>query len=378
MSTRVGSHRRSRRRLGVIVVGTALALVGGVWGGVALAAGDKPTQPVCVPGTLGPDGHFVIDCAVPVPSASTVTVPVPTTVTQTVTGAPSPSSSSPSSTPPSGTPKPSTSTPTSTPTGTPTKTTSTPPSTPAGGCMAKPSACGWPDQTNTGVPAGKTLQVRQGDVTVSTPGTVLDGLDIRGCLIINADNVTVRNSRIGAGGGCTWYVVRSFGRSNVVIEDTEIVLSGWETKGIAFDGYTARRVWFHGGADCAHMGNNVTIVDSFCDIPAGGPADGPHYDGFQSDGGRNLVMRHNTIRVPYAQTSAILMSTNTSPITDVTIVDNLVAGGGYSIYCGTDTGGAVRGTLTFSGNVVAKTFFSSGGRWGPTTSCPTSGWRWDS
>lgn len=243
--------------------------------------------------------------------------------------------------------------------------------------MPTPSRCGWPDATNTGVPKGTVLTTWNGDRTVTVAGTVINGLNITGCLIINANNVTVRNSRIGTDGDCGDYVVRSFNRSGVLIEDTEIVLGGNETKGIAFDGYTARRVWFHGGSDCAHMGANVLVEDSFCDIPAGGPADGPHYDGFQSDGGRNIVIRHNTIRVPYAQTSAILMSTNTSPITDVTIVNNLVAGGGYSIYCGTDSGGDVRGKLTFSGNVIAKTYFSKGGYWGPTTHCPASGWRYD-
>lgn len=172
-------------------------------------------------------------------------------------------------------------------------------------------------------------------------------------------------------------MVRSFNRTGILIEDTEIVLGGWETKGIAFDGYTARRVWFHGGSDCAHMSNAAQVIDSFCDIPAGGPQDGPHYDGFQSDGGRDLVINHNTIKMPYGQTSAILMSTNTSPITNATITNNLVAGGGYTIYCGTDSGGPVRGTLTFSGNVVSKMFFSKGGYWGPTTSCPATGWRYD-
>ena len=90
------------------------------------------------------------------------------------------------------------------------------------------------------------------------------------------------------------------------------------------------------------MGGNVTIQDSLCTV---GPdkdgdgwadagfscSDGPHYDGFQSDGGNNIKLIHNTIRVPCGQTSAILMSTNTSGIRDVTIQNNLMAGGGYKM-----------------------------------------------
>jgi hypothetical protein len=167
--------------------------------------------------------------------------------------------------------------------------------------------------------------------------------------------------------------------ANLLVDRVDINMAGQlDGKAIAFDGYTLRRAHIHGGSDCGHFGENVVIEDTFCEIPAGGPQDGPHYDGYQSDGGRNIRINHNTIRVPYSQTSAILMSTNTSPIRDVTITNNLVAGGGYSIYCGTGQGGPVLGSFTFSGNVVARTYFPNGGFWGPETECPASGWRWDS
>jgi len=361
-------HALSRREKALSLGLIASLLLG--FGGAAYAAVAGSYTHQCLVADKA-NGGINIDCdpiaagtPTPTPSATQAASPSPSpTVPPSPTVAPTTTTAAPTTPPASPTPSPSTSTPTPSPTQT--------------GCMPRPSACGWPDATNTGVPAGTALTVHQGDRTVNVAGTVIDGLDIRGCLIINANNVTIRNSRIGAGGDCEHYVVRSFNRSGVVIEDVEIVLTGWETKGIAFDGYTARRVWFHGGSDCAHTGTNVVIVDSFCDIPAGGPADGPHFDGFQSDGGRNITLRHNTIRVPYAQTSAILMSTNTSPIRDVSIVDNLMAGGGWTVYCGTSTGGPVLGTLTFSGNVIARTYFPKGGYWGPATECPASGWRWD-
>lgn len=375
-----GSHTRPLSQRILLWTAVVLLIFGTVFGlqatgafasslSQALLPAPYPVQ--CVPGTVDAAGNLQISCSGLTPVTTTVTVtdtvtvtaPAPTTPPATTPATTTPPTSTPPTTPPATTPAPTTPAPSTT--------------APADACMPKPSACGWPDASNTGVPKGTVLTTWSGDRTVTVAGTVINGLNITGCLIINANNVTVRNSRIGTGGGCSDYVVRSFNRTGTLIEDTEIVLGGNETKGIAFDGYTARRVWFHGGSDCAHMGLNVLIEDSFCDIPAGGPADGPHYDGFQSDGGRNIVIRHNTIRVPYSQTSAILMSTNTSPITDVTIVNNLVAGGGYAIYCGTDSGGDVRGTLTFFGNVIAKTYFSRGGYWGPTTHCPATGWRWD-
>jgi hypothetical protein len=236
--------------------------------------------------------------------------------------------------------------------------------------MARPSACGWPDETNTGVPRGVTLTPHQGDLTVTQAGTVIDRMDLRGCLIIKADNVTVRNSRIGQGGGCEYYVVQSFDRSGILIEDSEIVLTGMNTKGIAFDGYTARRVWFHGGADCAHAGRDVVIEHSFCDIRAGQNLRDYHIDGFQDVDAGNIVIRHNTVRVPYSQTAAILMPDSDN----VTIVDNLVAGGGWSIYCPRAHGA----TVVFTGNRVSRMYYPKGGHWGPADHCPAgTGNVWD-
>jgi hypothetical protein len=356
----------------------ALCLIAAL-GGTALAADARAQaaaaarQQLCTV-TDKANGGQVLDCdpvaaPTPTPTASPTVSPTasPTASTSpTVTPTPSPSTSSPTVTP--------SPTVTASPTISPTQST---------GCMPRPSACGWPDESNTG--ARGTMTVVNGSVTLSTPGQVYSGRDVRGCIRVTAKNVTIRNVKVTCSASYA-IAVNAGSASNpwnaadagLLVEDVEIDMAGQlEGKGIAFDGYTARRVWFHGGSDCAHFGVNVVVEDSFCNIPAGGPNDGPHYDGLQSDGGRNITIRHNTIRVPYGQTSAILMSTNTSPIRDVSIVDNLVAGGGYTIYCGTGAGGPVLGSFTFSGNRVARTYFARGGYWGPETMCPASGWMWD-
>ncbi len=363
-----------RERIRRLTLPVAAAVVAAVVSGGAVAAAFQAAQPqaLCpagVPVVIYPGDPLTYGCGEPTPSETVTPTVQPTT--------PAPTTAAPTTAPPATTAPPSTTQPVA--------TTSSPTPTGPVSCMSQPSACGWPDATNTG-PTGP-LTVRSSGLTISTAGAVVQNLDIRGCVTVLARNVTIRNSRITCSAPYAVSVRAGDPRvdngwqaadANLLLEDVEIDFAGQrDGKMIAFSGYTARRVWFHGGSDCAHFGVNVTVEDSFCDIPAGGPTDGPHYDGLQSDGGRNIVIRHNTIRVPYSQTSAILMSTNTSPIADVAIVDNLVAGGGYSIYCGTDSGGAVRGTFTFGGNVVSRMFFPRGGYWGPTTSCPASGWRWD-
>jgi hypothetical protein len=247
-------------------------------------------------------------------------------------------------------------------------------------CMADASACGYADVESTGVPPGTPLTAASGVVTLSTPGQVYENKLLTGMISVTAPNVTIRNVKLVTTDAS--YGISTFGWQNntagLVVENVEIDLNGrLATKGIAFDNYTARRVFFHNGSDCAHFGNNVVIEDSLCvtgpDTNSDGWPDstgfcsGPeHFDGFQSDGGANIRLRHNTIRVPCSQTSAILMSTNTSAIRDVTIADNLMAGGGYTLYC---NAGPDVPNETVTGNRFARTWYAKSGRWGPTTGC---------
>lgn len=248
--------------------------------------------------------------------------------------------------------------------------------------MPTPSRCGWPDATNTGVPLVKLLTVRQGNLTVNQTGAVLDGLDIRGCVTVTARNVTIRNSRITCSDFIAVKVWTGTGSdpgndptANLLIEDTDIVLGGLGDNAIAWGGYTMRRVHISGGSDCASANNRVLIEDSFCDIPGSAGQDagangGPHVDGIQETGSaKDVTIRHNTIRNPYITVSAIIMNGGTS---NIRIVDNLLAGGGFTIYCPPSAALAA-----FSGNVISKMYYSRGGSFGPTTGCPSTGWRYD-
>src|SRR6266851_8418321 len=81
-------------------------------------------------------------------------------------------------------------------------------------CTAVPSACGYPDATNSGVPAGTTLlavpgqvssgpgwhYVTSGYVAVTGAGAVLSGLYIPYNVDITASGVTIKNSRIVTSG----------------------------------------------------------------------------------------------------------------------------------------------------------------------------------
>jgi hypothetical protein len=249
-------------------------------------------------------------------------------------------------------------------------------------CMPDPSACGFPDVESTGVLPGVPREAVNSDVSLATPGQVYENKTVTGTISVTAANVTIRNVKLIMDPGSD-YGIQAFsfssGVSNLVVEDSEIDLNGnFNSKGIAFDHYTLRRVFMHNGSDCAHTEHDVVIEDSLCALGPDANSDGwpdneswcdgpEHRDGFQSDGGDGLTFRHNTIRNNCDETSAILMSTNTSPIANVSITNNLLAGGGYTLYCNADGGDVPNETVT--GNRFSKVFHRDSGFWGPITGC---------
>jgi hypothetical protein len=212
-------------------------------------------------------------------------------------------------------------------------------------------------------------------------GAVITNTDITGCLYVGGVNVTVKNSRINTGGQC-YYAVRngvvgSEGDwSGLNISDTEVRLSALNgAYGVSYDNYTLTRVKFtesagNPGADCMYAGKNVLVQDTYCQLglySGDNFAPGaPHFDAISSSGGAGpIVIRHNTLLNPNPQNAAILMSTNDGPIANVTIDNNLVSGGNFTVYCGTDSGGNVTGTNVFINNRFKRGAY----RFGPTTHC---------
>jgi hypothetical protein len=325
-----------------------------------------------------------------------VTTPPPTT-TPPVTTRP-PTSAPPTTTVPPTTTRPPVTTTTTVPPTTPPVTTPPPTTSPpaqTNNCMPVPHLCGFPDTTNTGTHG--TLTALNSNVILSVPGEVLENRDVHGCITVKAANVVIRNVRVSCGGNYVIAINAGTGsdpwfapNANTLIQDVEINHMGTvDGKGIAFEGYHANRVYYHNGADCFHVQRNILVENSYCVIGLDGGGDAfctmsdAHWDGIQSDEGDVIVLRHNTIRNPCKQTSAILMSTNTLPIGHVTIEGNLMAGGGWTVYCGTGEGGPTFGPEIFRDNRISRSYYhwppgtdhtsgDVGGYYGPMTSCNAS------
>lgn len=278
------------RRLAAVLAAAALLLTGA---GVAVGQSAAPQAVSCS------YSASVLTCPVP---QVTVRATVRTTVRTTVTATPTTASS----------------------------TSSTPPAA-------------FPDASNTGVPAGTALTAYTGPMTITTTGAVIDSKLITGGLAIRATGVTVKNSK----------VVGSIDADNggsVAILDTEIDNGHSSVAGVTQDNVTMRRVNVHGGRQSVTCGSNCDIQDSWLH---GQTADDPswHDNGYISNGGSNVLLRHNSIACEGANpvcTGPVALFGDFAPISNVTIDGNLILStsqsgtlvGAYCLYGGADPGKA--------------------------------------
>ena len=100
--------------------------------------------------------------------------------------------------------------------------------------------------------AGHALTPVSGNVTLSTPGQVYENKLVTGSITVTAPDVTIRNVKIVM---TDLYGIRALGGP---VERPGLARRGLRDRhgrpvrnnGIAFNGYTARRVFFHNGSDC--------------------------------------------------------------------------------------------------------------------------------
>jgi hypothetical protein len=189
-----------------------------------------------------------------------------------------------------------------------------------------PPTGGFPDASNTGVPAGTTLTPSSG-MNVTVANTVIDAQLINGTVTIDAPNVVIKRSKF-IGTGDWGILVRS---GSVRLEDSEIA-GRYTTAGLGFDNWTAIRCNIHGMPDDGFkLGDNVLLQDSW--LHDWNTEQGAHADGGQVQNGiRNSIVRHNSIDV--VGNSALFIAPDLGPSTNgpLLIEDNLLGGGNYTLY----------------------------------------------
>jgi hypothetical protein len=209
------------------------------------------------------------------------------------------------------------------------RTPANPTPTPGNNCQANPGACGFPNALSTGPTAPLTISAR---TQFTTAGETIANARITGCVEVRANNVTFRNVEFAANGSCFWRI-QNFSTGLQII-DSFISCAGSNNNGIGSSGLSLLRVEITGCENGLNVAGTTTVTDSWIhDLTT---ANGAHTDGAQfNQGASDILFQHNTIVMPTpGSTSAIIMwDEGGAQNARVTIANNLLTGGTYTIYC---------------------------------------------
>nr|WP_246496997.1 DUF4082 domain-containing protein [Sphaerisporangium rubeum] len=305
----------------------------------SLTPSQTPTLPSETP--TAPDATPSLPSETPTAPSATPTRTRTPSATPTFTRTPKPSPTETKD--PSPTPAP------------PTKTSSPPPTR------------GFPGAGDTGVPAGVTLKESK-SITVTKDGTVIDAMEVRGEINVDANDVVIKNTRVAAAPG-QWGIIQRQGRSGLVVENSEIFGNGKDQTqfGIINQGgdLTVRR------ADIHTISNGILTDQGL--IEGNYLHDPKYFSGDHTDmimctsgppSGAKLVIRGNTVINNLDQTGAIALFQDFGVVRNVTVEGNFLAGGGYSLYAGAGSKG-VSSNIKVIGNVFSKDVWAKGGYHGP-------------
>lgn len=232
----------------------------------------------------------------------------------------------------------------------------------------------WPDASNSGVPAGTSLTLHNSDITLSTPGQVIENLDIRGAIIVRAPGCVARNCKVSGWSVFAVFVDTPAETGTPFLLDHCTILAGATTGGTSMTNSNFHAIGcdISGAENGFDVTHDVLIQDCFIhDLYNAGES---HSDGIQMSGSpHDVVIRHNhiissgldSLGVVSGGTSCIIMPPQSSgPSTNITIDNNRFAWGAFALY-GPQGG---KGTnVTVTNNNFDTTFQPQCGQFGPWT-----------
>lgn len=235
-------------------------------------------------------------------------------------------------------------------------------------CAARPSLCGYPDETNTGPVKGTVLKRVPQDVAsgegwaweadrarlrITGPDVTLEGVEVRGQVVIDAPNATLRNSKVLACNVDAIVAVRAgrpadgYDADGARVENNLLGCDGpidqRADRGVS-DVYGEARRMVVRQNNIWNVSNGVTVEreglvqgNFVHDL---GHKPGDHHSGLSNHGGAtNVVFDLNTVLLSQEGVSGpIVVYSDFAPARNVTISRNLVSGGSYCFYGG-ESGG---------------------------------------
>src|SRR5258708_3451947 len=119
--------------------------------------------------------------------------------------------------------------------------------------IVDPARFGMPDATTAGVPAGTTLKAYTGPMTITTPGTGIEGMIIDGTLQVTAANVTIKNCIVQNYG---WWGIDAENAPNITVQNCDFTASASKDTNAAILGSGTFI-----GNDIGHSENGIVLTD---------------------------------------------------------------------------------------------------------------------
>lgn len=209
-----------------------------------------------------------------------------------------------------------------------------------------------PSASNTGVPTGKVLTL-SGGLRITADNSYISGLDIRGCVDVEANNVVIVNSRITCTSGRT-VVKLADGKTNLTIRDSDLNGGGTAPKTLyGAHGVTLLRNDISNAKDGPRVGSGFTMIGNWVhDLNRIGDW---HVDGVQTMGAQDVVIRGNSFEVYNSSTqqlmnSVFMLGTEVGPtLKNILVEDNYMNGGVCAINIRADA--RITGGVVFRSNV---------------------------
>jgi hypothetical protein len=245
--------------------------------------------------------------------------------------------------------------------------------------------CGYPDASNTGVPASVALKAvpsqvssgpgwhwdSRGWVEIDGANALFTGYSVTASVDVTGSNVIISNNKITVGGDDFGVALRH--TKNAIVSHNTITGLAASGTGRLMNGIKD----IYGDASGTQiLGNNIARTATGVQMDGGLIADNyihdlgltgaDHVNGTTSNGtnGQQLIIRHNTVLDPWNQTDAISLFQDFSPQTNRIIDNNLLSGGSYSLYCGQKDGGSATSNIKITNNRFAANYYTNGGYFG--------------
>ncbi len=238
----------------------------------------------------------------------------------------------------------------------------------------------YPDTDNTGVPPGTELAPYVGPCTITETVVLsaVDATEVCPAIVVQAAGVRIEASRVPRVESTATQVDPTF---SVEVVDSEVVAGGWIGGAVWGSNLTVRRTDVTGGQHSVHCGSHCVVEDSWLHDQFNPDGEAAHNNAFISNGGTDMVVRHNTLHCTAELndtgggcTADLSLFGDFEPISDVLVEDNLLKANDSSVpYCaflGHAPGKAypVATGVVVTGNVFERGTNDLCGVYGPVTS----------